>query len=663
MYEGDTPLAERRAAALSLDRSLLNDLLGSAELRSLLDGDVIAAVHAEHQRLVERRWARDVDDVIDILRQLGPMARHELDLRSSIDGFDDVLDSAMTDRRVVQWGTTSTLSWYAAVEDAGRVRDAFGVALVAGLPHVCTEPTENPVGELVLRLMLSSGPLTLDSIVERVPARASLVLNALESCVEHGLLVSGEFSPGVADLEWCSPAILGEIRRRTLAVLRSEIEPVEQVALARFVQEYQGIGPFARRGIGALEEAIGQLEGVAVAASALERTILPNRVRDYAPYMLDQLFADGELMWLGAGPRGASDGWVRLVYRDSLRSGSSAGLLLSRPSPLERIESQTDERAEPVHEAIINAIRAGRALRWDEIVEDCRNAAVEAPAAELVSALWDLVWRGELSNDSFAAVRSFVASGRSRTKAPAATAPRMVRRSMRGRSPREPLTAGRWWSTDSLIRGHDDHTTGLVASVERSLDLYGVLTREIVNTGAVTGGFSSVYPVLRTMEERGRIRRGYFVSGLGAAQFARDGAAERLRAINAELSEGVDEPVVAVVDSTDTSALWGSVLEWPQALATGWKPTRAPGNLVITRGAAPVAYVDRKGRKIWMFDSWADGVDDWVITLLAHWQRTGRRRVELWAADDGPVQAHPVGEILARHGFVPSYRGMVLSGT
>ncbi len=381
MYEGDAPLAERRVAALALDRDLLRDLLGADELRELLDPAVIEALEFELQRLVPERRARHADDLHDLLADLGPLDVDEIRARCSADP-DTWIDTLLAERRAIRVGTQ-----LAAVEDAARLRDGLGFAIPAGLPSAFTDPVSHPLDDLVARYARTHVPFMIDEVAARLGLSAERTLATLSRLEAAGRIVHGEFRPGGAEREWCDAGVLRALRRRSLAALRHEVEPVDASTFVRFLGAWHGIGR-GRRGTDALVIAIEQLQGVAIPVSVLERDVLPARVEGYRAGMLDELSAAGDLVWTGAGALGAEDGKVRLFFRDRARQLAASAILPEPPTG-------------PLHDAIRRHLAQAGASFWPDLA-----AAGDADEAVLMNALWDLVWAGEITNDTFGPLRA-----------------------------------------------------------------------------------------------------------------------------------------------------------------------------------------------------------------------------------------------------------------
>ncbi len=641
MYENDAPLAERRAAALALDRDLLRELLGAEELRELLDPDVLATLELELQRLTPERHARDADEVHDLLRTLGPLTRAEIDLRCVSDASSFV-DALVSSRRAIEVGIAGEPR-IAAAEDAARLRDALGAQLPRGLPAAYTDAVDDPLGDLVARYARTHGPFVVRDVADRYGLAAERVHAVLDRLVAQGRLVRGEFRPDGLSREWCDDDVLRQLRRRSLAALRREIEPVDAAAYARFLPGWQGVG-VPRRGLDGLVEAIGVLQGAAIPASALEADVLPARLATYRPADLDALCTAGEVVWIGAGSVGPSDGRVRLYFRDQ------AALLA--PSP----DGDTDDAGllpeGPVHAALVAHLRERGASFWADLVRAASDAGQPYDEATVLAALWDLVWAGVVTNDSLAPVRAVVAGARGR--ASGRTAPRARPRPGRLTRLGPPAGAGRWSLVRPLLQPAPSATAVVHARALQLLERYGVLTRESALGEGTTGGFAGVYPVLSELENRGEVRRGYFVAGLGAAQFALPGAVDRLRAERTPVDELSGVVPTLVLAATDPAQPYGAVLPWPES---GSRPARAAGAHVVLRHGELCAYLERGGKSVVTFTE----RHEWWAQALVERKAAGTvRRVELLKVDGVPVREHPAAAALRSAGFVDSYRGLLL---
>ncbi|MEU7313661.1 DEAD/DEAH box helicase [Streptomyces sp. NPDC007083] len=612
LYEGDSPLAERRAAALSLDSRLLSELLGQAELRELLDADVLAELERELQWRTEDRRLKDVEGVADLLRLLGPLTPDELAERGAEPGWAAELETA---RRAVLVRIAGRDHW-AAVEDAGRLRDALGVALPVGVPEAFTEPVADPLGDLLSRYARTHGPFTSVEAADRFGLGTAVADGALHRLAAVGRLVQGEFHPSGIGQEWCDAGVLRRLRRRSLAALRQELEPVPPQSLAAFLPQWQHVRTNSLRGVEGLLRTVEQLQGAPVPASALEKLVLPGRVADYAPPMLDELTASGEVVWAGAGALPGKDGWISLLLADA------APLLLPSPQPLELT---------PVHRAVLTALEGGYGLFFRQIAERARAAHPETTDPQLTEALWDLVWSGRVTGDTLSPLRALLGSGRTagstahRAKRPtprgrygsftaaAVAAGSGAARRGPGRPPgaAPPTVAGRW----SLLPAAESEPTHRAHALARTLlDRHGVVTRGAVAAEGVEGGFSAAYRVLSAFEESGQARRGYVVEGLGAAQFAMDGAVDRLRAVSTarEREGGVPgayggphrsgAPAGAgalVLAAADPANAYGAALPWPAPPpGATHKPGRKAGALVVLVDGALTLYVERGGKTL-----------------------------------------------------------------
>jgi ATP-dependent Lhr-like helicase len=654
LYEGDSPLAERRAAALSLDSRLLAELLGQAELRELLDPDVLADLDSELQWLTEDRRVKDAEGVADLLRVLGPLTGTELALRGAEPAWPQELEAA---RRAIRVRIAGEEHW-AAVEDAGRLRDALGTALPVGVPVAFTEPVKDPLGDLLARYARTHGPFTTGEAAARFGLGAAVADGTLHRLAAAGRLAQGEFRPGGAGQEWCDATVLRRLRRRSLAALREELEPVPPATLGVFLPQWQHVGTHSLRGMDGLARAVEQLQGAAVPASALEKLVLPSRVAGYTPAMLDELTASGEVLWAGAGALPGKDGWVSLYLADS------APLLLPAPQPLEQT---------PLHEAVLAALSGGYGLFFRQIAEQVRAAGLETSDAQLADVVWDLAWSGRLTNDTLAPLRSLLGSGRT-AGSTAHRAPRSVPRgrysslAMRGARPTAsrtgpPTVAGRW----SLVpTAEADPTLRAHALTHALLDRHGVVTRGAVAAEGVAGGFSAAYRVLSAFEETGQARRGYVVEGLGAAQFAMDGAVDRLRALNTARERAGEEEHgrssrTVVLAAADPANPYGAALPWPeQPAGVSHKPGRKAGALVVLTDGELALYVERGGKTLlaWPLDEIRVQAAADALALAVREGALGRLTVE--RANGEPALASPLGRALEAAGFHATPRGLRL---
>ncbi|MFC4035109.1 ATP-dependent helicase [Streptomyces polygonati] len=652
LYEGDSPLAERRAAALSLDSRLLAELLGQAELRELLDPEVLAELDRELQWLTEDRGVKDAEGVADLLRMLGPLTSDELAARGADPGWAAELEAA---RRAIRVRVAGAEHW-AAVEDAGRLRDALGTALPVGVPVAFTEPVKDPLGDLVARYARTHGPFTTADAAGRFGLGAAVADGVLQRLTATGRVAQGEFRPGGAGQEWCDTTVLRRLRRRSLAALRQELEPVPPATLGIFLPQWQHVGTHSLRGMDGLARAVEQLQGATVPASALEKLVLPSRVIGYSPAMLDELTSSGEIVWAGAGALPGKDGWVSLYLADS------APLLLPAPQPLE---------LGPLHQAVLAALDGGYGLFFRQITDRLRAAGQEVSDPQLADAVWDLAWSGRLTNDTLAPLRALLGSGRT-AGATAHRAPRAVPRgrysSLAAQAPRAtasrsgpPTTAGRW----SLVPvAEPDPTLRAHALTHTLLDRHGVVTRGAVAAEGVAGGFSAAYRVLAAFEETGQARRGYVVEGLGAAQFAMDGAVDRLRALSTarELEkEQQGRSRTVVLAAADPANPYGAALPWPeQPPGVTHKPGRKAGALVVLTDGELALYVERGGKTLlsWPMDEIRVQAAADALVLAVREGALGRLTVE--RTNGEPALTSPLGQALEAAGFHATPRGLRL---
>jgi ATP-dependent Lhr-like helicase len=565
MYEGDTPNAERRAAALALDRDLLRELLGQEELRELIDPEALEEVVDSLQHRTEVGLAKDRDGMQQVLRRLGDLTLKECSERVA-EGYsaESMLEKLVKERRAATVRIAGE-ERHIAAEDAALYRDALGVPPPPGLPESFLEPVEDALPSLVRRYAATHGPFTTAQLAERYDVDPGSTLRELE---RSGEIVRGELLPGGTQREWCDADVLRRLRRASLARLRHEVEATDRRELARFVPSWQNVDVHGRTGAGAdrLREALVPLQGVALTPKTWERDVLPRRLGAYSPAWLDALCTSGELVWIGAGPLGKNDGRVALYFREDVR--------LAGPPPgnvkLERHEGK-------IHDAIRERLAQGPCF-WLDLLE------LDGSAEELHEALWDLAWSGEVTNDAFAPLRAPRLRSAERSE-------RRGRRFARRRAAASGTVLGRWSLTESLFADAPSAGPRQRALAELMLERHGIVTRETAIAEGIPGGFASIYGELQNLELLGTARRGYFVEGLGGAQFALPGAVERLRSLPRADGSAL------VLAATDPANPYGATLPWPK-LEGQRRPARTAGAYVMLRDGEPLLYVERGGRGI-----------------------------------------------------------------
>ena len=678
LYELDAPLAERRAAALALDSTLLAELLGAEAIRELLDPGVLVNLEAQLQRIDPEWQARDVESTADVLRALGGLTEAEAAQRGIAPEWLATLSAAS---RTIMVRIAGEQRWI-AIEDAGRVRDALGAALPVGVPEAFIEPVADPLGDLVLCHARTHGPFTAAAAADRFGLRTTVMSAVLDRMTRAGTLVRGELRPvmlGGGGTEYCHTEVLRRLRRASLAELRAEVEPVEQAALGRFLPAWHGIiswdtrnersGPARRpRRAPTSEDVLGaveQLAGAPVPASALESLLLPARLPGYCPALLDALTVSGEVRWIGCGSLPGGDGWIALAPTDL------SDLVLPEPDEQPTLN--------PIHRCVL------RALGWEPAGAPAGDGALffrqladrttqhlltdgePAPHdANVVTAVWDLVWAGLLTNDSLSPLRALVSGSRT-THRPRHSAPRARYAQMRADRPHlpshagPPAAAGRWSLSPLLAASQPpgtqpDPTRRAHARAETFLERHGVLTRGALDTERVTGGFASVYKVLRAMEESGRSRRGYIVEGLGAAQFAVPGAIDRLRAVS---QRGADGAATVVLAATDPAQPYGAALPWPPPVGNPrHRPGRKAGALAVLVDGCAVLYVERGGRSMLSFTRDTSSLRTAVQALAGAVAQGWLGSLSVERADGEAARGSPLEGLLREAGFRATPRGL-----
>jgi ATP-dependent Lhr-like helicase len=637
LYEGDAPLAERKAQALTLDRSLLRELIGGGELRELLDPDVLAEVEAELQQLADDRRARSVDEVHDLVRRVGDLARDEIAARTTPDvELGPAIAQLIQSRRLAEVRIAGQPRLIAA-EDAARYRDGLGVQLPPGLPAALLDPVANALESLIGRWARTHAPFTAAEPAARwglPPAQIEPVLALLEA---RNQLVRGELRPGGTHKDSCDPEVLRQLRRRTLAKLRAQVAPVGAAAFAAFLPRWHGLDQ-PRRGVGALRDAIARLEGVALPFSELEARMLPARILDYHPRMLDELGAAGELVWVGAGALGTKDGRVILLRRDRA--------LALAPEPQAIVGETAIHAAIVAHLAQVGAsflvaIEQAVAAAVPRPVVAAEPRAIPTPAsrgyhAPISEALWDLVWAGVITNDTFAPLRSLGAPASRRVNAHA---------SFGGR-----------WSLVTSLGPAPTATARALTQATALLERWGIAGRATAKADDVPGGFAAVGDVLRAMEDAGTVRRGYFVESLEGAQFAWPGAIDRLREAPRGEAQRVD-----VLPAVDPACAWGSALAWPQLRDPSARPARRVGATAILVDGQLAVWLEPKAKRIATGDLPAETIELALAVGLPRVAARARRRELVIELIDGvPAGESPLARVLLANHARADYHGLVV---
>ncbi|NYF89347.1 DEAD/DEAH box helicase [Tunturiibacter empetritectus] len=598
IYDGDAPLAERRAQALSIDQDQLRELMGDADLRELLDINAIEETEEQLQCLVEGYRARNMDGVHDLLLRLGDLTREELRLRCVTDEVAESVGKLMRARRVLEVQVAGEKR-VIAVEDAARYRDALGVPLPPGLPGAFLEEMPDALLDLMRRFARTHGPFTTPEAAGRFDLPVESVEAVLQRLIQSGKVVEGGFRPGGIHREWCDNEVLRSIRRRSLARLRKEVEPVEQRTLARLFTRWQGVVQ-PRRGLDALLDVIENLQGAPLPASILETEILPARLVGYKSSDLDTLIAAGEVIWVGFDPIGERDGRIGLYLAEKL----SALWPIAPTLPAERVMRDQDGKVIPA--AAIAVSKETEIVEYlkghgASFFQDLHDGVGGGYPGETLEALWSLVWRGMLTNDGFAALRAYcersAASGAGRSGKPARRVHQQI--GFRSRRTTPPTAQGRWGLNAAAFAMERSATEWSHAIAQQLLTRYGVVFRETAHAENLPGGFSAIYDVMKALEESGKIRRGYFAADLGATQFALPAAVDLLRSLRS--ANQADKTEMLQLAATDPANPYGALMRWPAAPEEGSSLTRSVGARVILCDGALVTYLRRGNPNLQVF--------------------------------------------------------------
>ncbi|MFJ4131454.1 ATP-dependent helicase [Pseudomonas cyclaminis] len=692
MYETDTPLAERRTSVLSLDSGLLGDLLGQVDLGELLDPAIVDRVGGELQRLVPSHQAKGVEGLADFLRQLGPLTAEEVAGRLS-DGehAKAYLADLESQGRIIRVSIASRGNW-AAVEDAARLRDALGITLPVSVPVVFLEPTQTPLRDLIARYARTHAPFSTGEAAARFGLGVAVADEVLQQLSEQGKLLKGNFgvmrrlemqTPDVgthplARHEWIDDNVFKRLRLRSLQAAREATRPVPQQAYVRLLLELQGLVPEALgnaaaparhavagtlEGVGGVARVIEQLAGVPLPASLWESQVLPARVRDYAPGMLDELIAAGTVLWSGHGQLGESDGLVAL----HLHEFASETL-----SPLPGNDSAVN--LSKLQQQILSSLANGGAYFVRQLAA---LAAVglqteeSAPTpSDIHAALWDLAWSGYVTADTWSPLRGYY-GGRPKGRSRPAPASRR-RRGLRGLSSDErmsttsdsilsdPILAGRW----SLLHLEPlNDTARALARVEGLLDRYGVVTRSAAVTEEIPGGFPALRPVFRGMEDVGRLLRGRFVEGMGAAQFAERVTVDRLREL---VGTPPGEPVSVSLSAADPANPFGTFMPWPSH-PSSVRPVRRAGAFVVLVDGRLMFYLSQGGRHLLSYGDADDAamarpLAAGLTALATALKRERHGTFTLERVDDQLTSKSPLTAALRAIGFSSAPKGLTWYG-
>jgi ATP-dependent Lhr-like helicase len=655
IYDGDAPLAERRAQALAIDQDQLRELLGDADLRELLDAAAIEEVEEQLQCLVESYKARGVDGVHDLLLRLGDLTRAEIAARCEGDA-EALVTRLVRARRALELGFNGERR-VVAVEDAARVRDALGVPLPPGLPGAFTEAVPDALLDIVRRYARTHGPFTTGDVAARYGLANAVVEGVLQRLVGLGRVVEGGFRPGGLNREWIDAEVLRSVRRKSLAKLRKEVEPVAQRTLARLFTRWQGVVQ-PRRGLDALLDVVENLQGAPLPASLLETEILPARLAGYKSADLDTLIAAGEVVWVGLEPLGERDGRVGLYLAERLKSLWPVRAMVRNQLPVSQSPVSSDEPLSEREGQIVEYLKRNGASFFQTLHDGVGGGY----PGETLEALWSLVWRGLLMNDALNALRAYCERPASSGRGAKAVRRSHAQTGFRSRRTTPPTAQGRWSLNAVAFDEGRNATAWSAAMAQQLLTRYGVVFRETAHAEGLVGGFSAVYDVLKAMEESGKVRRGYFAADLGATQFAMPAAVDLLRSLRAG-NEGVSE--VVMLAATDPANPYGALLRWPAAPEEGSSLTRSVGARVVLVDGALTAYLRRGNPNVQVMLPEEEPGRSQVARALAEFfvaqvQRDEDRRHGgmLVAQVNGvAVGEHPLGRYLLDAGFAVGAMG------
>ncbi len=664
IYEGDAPLAERRAQALSIDQSQLEELLGDTDLRELLDAAALDEVEARLQALEPDYQARHADGLHDLLLKLGDLSDAEIAARCASPEVAAMAAELIDARRAVRVrfaGESRTI----AVEYAGRYRDAFGTPLPPGLAEAFLETAADPLTEIIRRYARTHGPFTTADIAARYQLQPPVIEVVLRALNSQGKLLEGEFRPNGRHREWCDPEVLRQIRRKSLARLRREIEPVEQATFVRFSTRWQGL-TVPRRGLDALLDTIEALQGAALLASELETEILPSRIADYQPGDLDTLMAAGEVTWVGLEQVGDRNGRIALYLTEAL--------------PLLRLPQAPSISGEPGSGASPNAERAEKIAEFlgrqgASFFSEIHAACGAGYPGDTIDALWELAWSGRITNDTFYPLRKLLRPDDRKRKREMFDderpgSPGYLRR-LRSRTA-SGQAQGRWSLLRQPITAALTPTQWSANVAQQLLQRHGIVMRESAIAENIPGGYNTIYPALKTMEDSGWVRRGMFVAGMGAAQFAMPAAVDMLRSLRAEPAS----PEVLSLAAADPANPYGTLIPWPriagetEEAATRHAMARTSGAIVILVNGQLAAFLRRRNPSVRVFLPEAEPERSQFsrelakkLAQLAIRRLNLRQGLLIGEINDAPSREHFLASHLVDAGFVNTVLGYQMRRT
>ena len=646
LYDGDTPLAERRAAMLSMDPELLAVALGTLDLRDLLDPDVVAEVVAELQHTAPSRRAATADDLAELPRLLGPLPWAALPERATVADLDGAVAALGARVAVVRLAGEPHL---VAASDLALLRDALGIPLPAGHSAPAVAPGRDPLTQLVARFARTHGPFTAEEVAAALGLGVATAAMVLDREASARRLTVGRFTPGRAEQEYVDPEVLRRLRARSLAKARAELQPVSRTGYARFLASVHQVDDRPTSSPDEVLMALQRLAGAALPASAWETQILPARLKGYSPAHLDALLAESEVVIRGRGSAGPHDPLIALVPASDLD-------LLAPPD------------APPDDEGLL---LADRLADGDGTFAALRASVAEGSASDLAEGLWRAAELGIVAPASMAPVRARVGgSGRAAHRA-ARPSPRRRARLPRptralvsgGGSLTPPVASGRWYRVrDPRLEPGE----AALATASSWLERHGVVTRGGVTADGTPGGFAAAYRLLAELETAGKVVRGYVVEGLGGAQFTTRDVIEQVRAFadspdRTAWPSGVEAPGAVVLAALDPANPYGSILPWPEHPTA--HPARASGALVVLADGVCLAHLTRGGRTLTLFaddDTRQDRAELVTRALLGAIGEGRMERLRIEEVDGHRVGASGLEPALRAAGGRISPKGIVL---
>jgi ATP-dependent Lhr-like helicase len=558
IYDDSTPAKEARSAALGVDPNILKALFGSIDMRAMLSAEATEQVERELQRLDEVYLCRDEDDLDSLLRLAGDLSLDEIGDRCyEANVAKSLVDSLLRSGRASLIHINSE-DRIISSSDAAVFRDAFGVSLPKDLN--CSEmyDPDAALERVVRRYALCHGPFTAHQLERRYGVGEMSLLGVLSRLTDEGFLLEGEFLPGGLETEYVSASTLKRIRAVSLARNRRDTVAVSREVLPAYLAYLHGIVD-RTESKSKLSVALGQLSGHLLIPERLESAVLPDRIPNYRPHLLDELFSEGEYVWLGVK---ASEGDPRVVFVPRELEGVAAQVLAKDLSSVNSERGRSDE----IHlqEELLEVLTEDGPMYFSDIVRALGLKGDQFQA--LAKELWNLVFETKVTSDTLQALRGYVSSKPAKvTASPSSKRSGLGRVSLASLSVQNHLfpqkTRGLWRRVSAEVVSSERRS---LFEIENLLSRVGFISKTVCESGGIQGGLQRIYKDLEVLEYRSLLVRGYFVEGLGGTQFFLKDSLELLRRVDESIRLGKAPNFAMATD--DPVFPFGIFVPWSEAL-------------------------------------------------------------------------------------------------